>query len=142
MVPPVNGNNGWKADVPSKAWLTRRSADSRPSRPSLGNGEVRPEIDIWRAAQLMLKRYGHRPPRTRREEPTARANELALAGDANGLAGRGRAPGSEAPAEWFFVSLRLPEFAQGRFAQRARCEHENEGHHLIIETRYRCYIQL
>jgi hypothetical protein len=34
-----------------------------------------PEIDIWRAAQLMLKRYGDNAL----EESAARANELALA---------------------------------------------------------------
>jgi hypothetical protein len=32
-----------------------------------------PEIDIWRAAQLMLKRYGE----TALEESTMRADELA-----------------------------------------------------------------
>ena len=37
-----------------------------------------PEIDIWRAAQLMLKHYGEQPL----EESAARANEFALAGDA------------------------------------------------------------
>jgi hypothetical protein len=36
-----------------------------------------PEIDIWRAAQLMIKRYGD----TAVEESATRANELALAGD-------------------------------------------------------------
>ena len=36
-----------------------------------------PEIDIWRAAQLMLKRYGERAL----EESAVRADELALAGD-------------------------------------------------------------
>ena len=36
-----------------------------------------PEIDIWRAAQLMLKRKAL-------EESAARADELALAGDADG----------------------------------------------------------
>ena len=39
-----------------------------------------PEIDIWRAAQLMLKRYGQKAL----EEIAARADELALAGDADG----------------------------------------------------------
>ena len=39
-----------------------------------------PEIDIWRAAQLMLKRYGDNAL----EESAARANELALAGDDDG----------------------------------------------------------
>jgi hypothetical protein len=41
-----------------------------------------PEIDIWRAAQLMLKRYGVHAL----EESAARANELALAGDDDGAA--------------------------------------------------------
>jgi len=41
-----------------------------------------PEIDIWRAAQLMLKRYGDNAL----EETAARANELALAGDRDGAA--------------------------------------------------------
>jgi hypothetical protein len=36
-----------------------------------------PEIDIWRAAQLMLKRYGEKAL----DESAARADELALAGD-------------------------------------------------------------
>jgi hypothetical protein len=41
-----------------------------------------PQIDIWRAAQLMLKRYGEKPL----EESTARADELAAADHANGAA--------------------------------------------------------
>ena len=41
-----------------------------------------PEIDIWRAAQLTLKRYGDNAL----EESAARANELALAGDDDGAA--------------------------------------------------------
>jgi hypothetical protein len=41
---------------------------------------VIPEIDIWWAAQLMLKRYGEKAL----EEGVARADELALAGDADG----------------------------------------------------------
>jgi hypothetical protein len=41
---------------------------------------VIPEIDIWRAAQLMLERYGDRAL----EESAARADELALAGDDEG----------------------------------------------------------
>lgn len=36
-----------------------------------------PEIDIWRAAQLMLKRHGEKAE----AESAARADELALAGD-------------------------------------------------------------
>jgi hypothetical protein len=43
---------------------------------------VIPEIDIWRAAQLMLKRYGDKAL----EESSARAEELAFAGDDNGAA--------------------------------------------------------
>jgi hypothetical protein len=41
---------------------------------------VIPEIDIWRAAQLMLKRYGDKAI----EESAARADELVAAGDDNG----------------------------------------------------------
>jgi hypothetical protein len=41
-----------------------------------------PEIDIWRAAQLMLKRYGDEALK----ESAARANELMAAGDDNGAA--------------------------------------------------------
>jgi hypothetical protein len=50
---------------------------ARPSCP-----RVIPEIDIWRAAQLMLKRYGDKAL----DESTARAEELAGAGDGNGAA--------------------------------------------------------
>jgi hypothetical protein len=42
---------------------------------------VIPEIDIWRAATLMLKRYGERA-----EESATRADELASAGDDSGMA--------------------------------------------------------
>ena len=41
-----------------------------------------PEIDISRAAQLMLKRYGDKAL----EESAARAEELVAAGDENGAA--------------------------------------------------------
>jgi hypothetical protein len=41
---------------------------------------VIPEIDIWRAAQLMLKRYGDKAL----EESAARTDELVAAGDDNG----------------------------------------------------------
>jgi hypothetical protein len=41
-----------------------------------------PEIDIRRAAQLMLRRYSDNAL----EESAARANELALAGDDDGAA--------------------------------------------------------
>jgi hypothetical protein len=43
---------------------------------------VIPEIDIWRAAQLMLKRYGDQAE----AESTARAGELEAAGDHEGAA--------------------------------------------------------
>jgi hypothetical protein len=43
---------------------------------------VIPEIDIWRAANLMLKRYGEKAL----EESSARADELASNGDHNGEA--------------------------------------------------------
>jgi hypothetical protein len=43
---------------------------------------VIPEIDIWHAATLMLKRYGDRAL----EESVSRAKELASAGDDNGVA--------------------------------------------------------
>jgi hypothetical protein len=41
---------------------------------------VIPEIDIWRAANLMLKRYGEKAL----EESAARADELESDGDDNG----------------------------------------------------------
>ena len=41
---------------------------------------VIPEIDIWRAANLMLKRYGNKAL----EESSTRADELAAAGDQYG----------------------------------------------------------
>jgi hypothetical protein len=43
---------------------------------------VIPEIDIWRAATLMLKRYGEKAL----EESTKRVDELATAGDHEGAA--------------------------------------------------------
>jgi hypothetical protein len=43
---------------------------------------VIPEIDIWRAAALMLKRYGEKAL----EESAARVDELATAGDDGGVA--------------------------------------------------------
>jgi hypothetical protein len=45
-------------------------------------GGVIPEIDIWRAAQLLLKRHGERAL----DESAARADELALSGDDDGAA--------------------------------------------------------
>jgi hypothetical protein len=44
--------------------------------------QVIPEIDIWCAATLMLKRYGDKAF----EESTARADELAAQNDHNGAA--------------------------------------------------------
>ena len=41
-----------------------------------------PEIDIWRAALLMIKRHGEKAL----DESAARADELALAGDDDGAA--------------------------------------------------------
>ena len=41
-----------------------------------------PEIDIWRAAQLMLKRYADKAL----EESAARTDELVAAGDDDGAA--------------------------------------------------------
>ena len=41
-----------------------------------------PEIDIWRAANLMLKRYGEKAL----DESAARADELAAQDDHNGAA--------------------------------------------------------
>jgi hypothetical protein len=43
---------------------------------------VTPEIDIWRAAQLTLKRYGDEALK----ESAARADELMAAGDGDGAA--------------------------------------------------------
>jgi hypothetical protein len=43
---------------------------------------VIPEIEIWRAANLMLKRYGENAE----AESAARADELAAAGDHDGVA--------------------------------------------------------
>jgi hypothetical protein len=44
---------------------------------------VIPEIDIWRAANLMLKRYGEKAL----EESSLHADEIAAAGDHNGRSG-------------------------------------------------------
>jgi hypothetical protein len=44
--------------------------------------DVIPEIDIWRAATLMLKRYGERAL----EESASRVDEPASIGDDNGVA--------------------------------------------------------
>jgi hypothetical protein len=53
---------------------------SRPQACSVRR--VIPEIDIWRAANLMLKRYGDKAL----EESAAQADELAAAGDDDGAA--------------------------------------------------------
>jgi hypothetical protein len=53
---------------------------SRPQACSIRR--VIPEIDIWRAADLMLKRYGEKAL----EESAARADELAADGDHDGAA--------------------------------------------------------
>jgi len=54
-----------------------------PSRRSPSNLRgVIPEIDIWRVANLMLKRYGD----TALVESARRADELATAGDIAGVA--------------------------------------------------------
>ena len=51
------------------------------SRPQTCNfTRVIPEIDIWRAANLMLKRYGEKAF----EESSTRADELAADGDHDG----------------------------------------------------------
>jgi hypothetical protein len=51
------------------------------SRPQACNfSPVIPEIDIWRAANLMLNRYGQKAL----EESIARADELAADGDHDG----------------------------------------------------------
>ena len=51
---------------------------SRPQTCSVHR--VIPEIDIWRAATLMLKRYGEKAI----EQSTTRADELAADGDNDG----------------------------------------------------------
>ena len=51
------------------------------SRPQACNfSRVIPEIDIWRAANLMLKRYGEKAL----EQSATRADELAADGDHDG----------------------------------------------------------
>ena len=51
----------------------------RVCRPGIG---ATPEIDIWRATRLTLKRYGEPAP----DEGTARVEALARAGEDNGAA--------------------------------------------------------
>jgi hypothetical protein len=57
-----------------------------------------PEIDIWQAAQLMLKRYDDNSL----EESVARANELALAAHDDGAA---KAPLLRARARHFICAM-------------------------------------
>jgi len=58
-----------------------RAVLQSPARSWKSYGVI-PEIDIWRAATLMLKRYGERAL----EDSASRADELASAGDDNGVA--------------------------------------------------------
>jgi hypothetical protein len=63
--------------------LSRSRGRLKPlSTAAVHSGGVIPEIDIWRAAQLMLKRYGDQALK----ESAARATELTLAGDDDGAA--------------------------------------------------------
>jgi hypothetical protein len=56
------------------------------SRPQASiSRHVIPDIDIWRAANLMLKRYGEKALK----ESAARADELAAAGDRDGAGSPG-----------------------------------------------------
>ena len=48
--------------------------------------DVIPEIDIWRGAQLILKRYGEKAARGHSRKIAARAEELARGDDDNGAA--------------------------------------------------------
>ena len=57
----------------------RRDALAINPQPCSFSGMI-PEIDIWRAAQLMLKRYGDKAV----QESAARADELAAGGDHDG----------------------------------------------------------
>ena len=58
-----------------------RAVLQSPARPWKSCGVI-PEIDIWRAAALMLKRYGENAL----EESAARVDELATAGHDGGVA--------------------------------------------------------
>ena len=60
----------------------RGRAGLQSPAPSWKSYGVIPEIDIWRAATLMLKRYGDKAL----EESASRVDELATAGDDNGVA--------------------------------------------------------
>ena len=86
-----------------------------------------PEIDIWRAAQLVLKRYGEKAL----EESAARADELALAGDDDGattwrriMSGRDRARtkyrlARSTERDRFSVRVSCPELDVYRFPRIA-----------------------
>ena len=85
-----------------------------------------PEIDIWRAANLMLKRYGEKAL----EESEARADELAAADDYNAVAVWRRIKAdfqraealigqalAASPRDW------LPHYAKGALLRwQGRCE--------------------
>jgi hypothetical protein len=74
---PINGLSIAKDMTETPPAIQRTIAGNLLSTAPVHFGAVIPEIDIWRAAQLMLKRYGERTL----EESAARADELALAGD-------------------------------------------------------------
>jgi hypothetical protein len=67
---------------PATTLRRNRSALKPLSTAAVHFGGVIPEIDIWRAAQLMLKRYGERAL----DESAARADQLTLSGDDDGAA--------------------------------------------------------
>jgi hypothetical protein len=66
-------------DVPSLPVWWRLSLSFYTRAPSSLRGVI-PEIDIWRVANLMLKRYGNRA----RQESARHADELWAAGDTTG----------------------------------------------------------
>jgi hypothetical protein len=69
-------------NIAAIAHLDAASAGLKPRRRSCSFRGVIPEIDIWRAAQLMLKRYSEQTL----EVNAARADELSLTGDYDGAA--------------------------------------------------------
>jgi hypothetical protein len=73
---------GWPAAAHTPSAAASRSRAGSGSIAVLPFDGVIPEIDIWRAANLMLKRYGEKAL----EESAARADELAADGDHNGVA--------------------------------------------------------
>jgi hypothetical protein len=93
-----NGKSSSPQQRAPKVWLiatnAKRALVLRPVRPvvtfvlndwrskACSLSPVTPEIDIWRAANLMLKRYGDKAL----EESAARADELAAQDDYNGEA--------------------------------------------------------